>query len=357
MKKNIFRHLLVILTLLEVLGAKTLEPHQWTQDLGVRNPQGIQEVAFQSVGPQSKNHIWVSHSQFFGDQTFPLGFDNGDLFGYPYAQSVGLSFIMDTIGVSHHGLGYYYSRKGWDREDFLLNVPQANWSIGVQTHLAHYLVTIPQWELLFGAGWQGHRQIFRQPHLRTVEESDSWVGMLQYQFLSIGLVGASQVENFHFGLNFQNSPERNLKFPSWTQWTPAVQVSGVMNEGELDSRYTYGQVLQKVWTDHAFVRLQGAHQFEAAILDFYFDPMHFFSAHLNIIDDAGHFRYGGKFVLGPVEVGYNDIDLFREMSGLHSSVYMKIGLSISTLQSQLYLKPGGVSATSGVIESEEASND
>lgn len=353
MKNKILSSILVVLGLSLLATAGPIEPYTWRPELQTRTQLQVQQMTYEGLGSQVKNNFRISHGLFFGDQTFPLELENAQLYGYPYAQSVGLSFVIDSLGSAHHGLSYYFSRQGWDREDFLWLEPKEDWSVSNHSHMATYVVAFPQYELLMSTGWQGTRSVFREPQQRVVQEQDYWTFFTQYHFAEIGLVGQSELKQVFLGLDFQNKPEKNLKFKSWTQYTPSVQAHLNIEQEDVDWDNSFIVVNQKIWNKYAYTRVVLADSWKASWLDFYFDPTHFFSAHLNAFDHQGSLYYGGKVSLGPISMGYNDFDVYRDMAGLHSSFTLQIALNISALHNQLYLKPGASGGTEGVIDSKE----
>lgn len=322
-------------------------PIPWMNNLERTIVREQVEDISRGVGSQNLNHMVFSTSVFLGDQTYPLSLQNSDLYGYPFQQKLGLSFIFDSLDITHHGLGYYYSRVGWDREDFLFFQPKKDWSLSTQSQTALYIMTVPDWELMLSAGWRGVESEFNHPIQPVLKSTHHWVALADYRLIELSFQGSKSLDNALLSLHPWNSPERNHDFPDWSKWVPRGEyyLDFVIYDN------SYWSLQQKIWTEYAFLSLRGNDEdWQALTFNIYLDPMHFFSLNLSALNIATELNYGWLAQLGPLSMGYNDPDLYFSSAGLKSSFFLKIGINISTLMNHGYLSPGGEDVTRGIVE-------
>lgn len=342
-----FKFFVLILLCAYSAWGTALSPSSWSADLAQAQAREQLEDVQRGVGPQNRNHMMFYHTQFFGDQTFPLNLKNSQIFGYTFHQKAGLSFLFDTLGITHHGLGYYFSRSGWDREDFLTLRPQADWSLLNQSQAALYLLSIPKWEFFLAAGWRGSYFEYNHPNAQQTNETDEWMTSVEYRMLDLGLIGADKLNQAHFSLNLWHTPERNQSLPKWTTWIPRSEVFY-----DLES-YTnsYWLIQQKLWKKWFYSSFRGNESnWQSISLNVFFDETHFFGMDISALKHNESQLYGWGLKLGPLSMGYNDPDTYFANAGLKSAYFLKVGLNISTLFNFGYLSPGASGFTLGLVE-------
>ncbi len=304
----------------------------------------------EAISSHSMNHLRFSHLLIFNPETSPLELENSDIYGYPYAQSIGMSFLsQEEYSGLKFGMSYYFDRTGWENNDFLLLPQKTNWSLDFQSHQLGLLTSFDDYEAILGLGWKYSRSVWRRPDYRQENTNHQWWFMAKSYVLGFGSQGGTQVHSSLVELDLQRRVERNYWMRDWAQFLPILTYRVAWLDGSPELNAGFFEWKQKLWSKYFYSRQWFDNSWQASYLDIFLDESHFFAFHFNAYQSETSVQYGVKASLGPLIMGYNDASTYRRFSGLDGVFFVEIGLNIVTLEGLLYQQPGASVPSKGEI--------